>query len=139
MIDKIPKLAAVVEVLSDMRRNGVIGENAIGGAVAAALYSQPISTIDLDIFFLFDPPQPGLILSLEPVYKYFKERDYTFDKDFIYVAGWPVQFIESSHDPLWTDALKNARVIKINNADVKVLPPEHLAAMWAGTGLRKIC
>ena len=137
MSGKISKLAAVVKVLDDMHEKAVIGSYAVGGAVAAALHSQPISTIDLDIFFLFEPPQTGLILSLETIYNYFRERGYEFDKDFIYIAGWPVQFIESSHDPLWSDALKSAVTIKINEADVKVLPPEHLAAMWAETGRTK--
>lgn len=130
MPEKITKLAAVVKVLEDMRANEVIGEYAVGGAVAAAFYAQPISTVGLDIFFVFEPPQTGLILSLEPIYDYVRDRGFEFDKDFIYIGGWPVQFIESSHDQLWSEALKNARKLKVNGNEIAVMPPEHLAAMW---------
>lgn len=137
MIDKITKLAAVEEVLDDLHKNGIIGNYAIGGAVAAAFYSEPVNTIDLDIFFMFDPPQTGIILSLAPIYEYLNERGYEFDHEFIYIAGWPVQFIESSHDPLWSDALRNARTMRVNQVEAKVLPPEHLAVMWAEAGRMK--
>lgn len=139
---ELTKLATVVEVLDDMRLNEIIGEYAIGGAVAAVLYSQPISTVDLDIFFLFEPPQTGLILSLETIYNYFRNRGFAFDKDFIFIAGWPVQFIESSHDPLWMEGLAKAQTLLVDDREVKVFPPEHLAVMWlqAGRGkdMRKI-
>lgn len=137
MIDKISKLAAVAKVLDDLHEKGIIGSYAIGGAVAAAFYSQPINTIDLDIFFLFEPPQTGIIISLEPIYDFLRDRGYKFDHEFIYIAGWPVQFIESSHDPLWSDALRNARIMKVNQIEAKVLPPEHLVAMWSETGRTK--
>jgi len=45
------KLAAVIDVLDEMRRRSVIGDYAVGGAVAASLYVEPISTFDLDVFF----------------------------------------------------------------------------------------
>lgn len=48
-----------------------------------------------------------------------------------------MQFIESSHDPLWSDALRNARTIKVNQVETKVLLPEHLVVMWAETGRTK--
>lgn len=134
---EITKLAQVADVLDDMRSKGIIGEYAIGGAVAAILYSQPISTIDLDIFFLFDPPQSGSILTLTPIYDYCSERGFVFDSEFIYIEGWPVQFVESGHIPLWREALKNAREMEVNGRKLNVLPKEHLAAMWVDAGRRK--
>jgi len=136
------KLGKVVEVLDDMLSRGIIGEYAVGGAVAASLSYQPISTNDLDIFFLFEPPQTGLILSLEPIYNYAREHGLDYDDDSIHIGGWPVQFIESSLDPLWTEGLAKARTLSFDEYRIKVIPPEHLAVMWvqAGRGkdLRKI-
>ncbi|MEQ1762709.1 MAG: hypothetical protein ABL984_06115 [Pyrinomonadaceae bacterium] len=125
------KLAEVAAVLHDMREAGIVGDYAVGGASAVAFYSEPIATKDLDIFFLFDPPQTSAILSLEPIYKYCSERGYTYNREFISIGGWLVQFVEASHDLLWCDALANALTFSFDGRDLKVLAPEHLAAMWA--------
>lgn len=125
------KLIEVVGVLSDMQAKGVIGKYAVGGASAVAFYSEPIATKDLDIFFLFEPPQTGNILSLEAIYDYCSENGYSFDHEFVSIGGWPVQFVESSHDPLWKDALENATTFTFEGGSIDVLPPHHLAAMWA--------
>ena len=136
MEDRI-KLTAVAAVLHDMHVKGIIGKYAVGGASAVAFYSEPISTKDLDIFFLFDPPQSGIILSLEPIYNYCREKGYTYDHEFISIGGWPVQFVESSHEPLWGDALANAVTFSFDGGSIDVLPPEHLAAMWASVARPK--
>ena len=131
------KMTDVARALYDMRLKGIIGKYAVGGASAVAFYSEPIATKDLDIFFLFEPPQSGLILSLEPIYSYCQENGYTYDHEFISIGGWPVQFIESSHDPLWNDALANAITFSFDGCSLDVLPPEHLAAMWASVARAK--
>lgn len=125
------KLVDVAAVLSDMRSNGVIGKYAVGGASAVAFYTEPIATKDLDIFFVFEPPQSSVVLSLEPIYIYCREKGYTFDHEFINIGGWPVQFVESAHDPLWRDALENSITFTFDSESLDVLPAEHLAAMWA--------
>lgn len=125
------KLAEVASVLSDMQKQGVIGKYAVGGASAVAFYTEPIATKDLDIFFLFEPPQSDLILSLEPIYDYCREKGYTFDHEFISIGGWPVQFVESGHDPLWSEALENSITFSFDGESLDVLPAEYLAAMWA--------
>lgn len=131
------KLTDVAAVLHDMSVKGIIGDYAVGGASAVAFYADPIATKDLDIFFLFEPPQTGLILSLEPIYNYCRERGYTYDDEFISIEGWLVQFVESGHDPLWRDALANAVSFSLGEENLKVLPPEHLAAMWASVARPK--
>ena len=136
MKDRI-KLTEVATALADMRAQGIIGKYAVGGASAVAFYAEPIATKDLDIFFLFEPPQDGVILSLEPIYEYCREKGYVFDHEFISIAGWDVQFVESGHDPLWRDALVNARTFTFDGSSIDVLPPEHLAAMWAGVARPK--
>lgn len=43
------KIGEVLRVLEDIQNAGVIEKYAIGGAIAAILHYEPISTIDLDI------------------------------------------------------------------------------------------
>lgn len=125
------KIADVASVLLDMREKGVIGKFAVGGASAVAFYTEPIATKDLDIFFVFEPPQTGSILSLEPIYDYCRENGYVYDHEFITIGGWPVQFVESGNDMLWMDAMANSVTFTFDGGSIDVLPPEHLAAMWA--------
>ena len=94
------KFSDVFSVLNDMRAKGVIGKYAVGGASAVAFYAEPIATKDLDIFFLFEPPQETAILSLESIYKYCRENGLTYDHEFISIRGWLVQFVECGNDPL---------------------------------------
>lgn len=136
MADRL-KIASVASVLSDMRTKGIIGKYAVGGASAVAFYTEPISTKDLDIFFVFDPEQTGAILSMEPIYTYCRKNGYTYDHEFIIIRGWPVQFVESGNDPLWKDALANSVTFTFEGGSIDVLPPEHLAAMWSSVARPK--
>ena len=102
MIGKL-KIADVGTVLADMRARGVIGRYAIGGASAVAFYTEPISTKDLDIFFVFEPPQNSAILSLEPVYNYCREKGFNYDREFIEIGGWPV--IVKNSKPFLSDLI----------------------------------
>lgn len=114
-------LGAVIDVLEDMRTVGIVSDYAIGGAVAAVLHNEPISTVDLDIFFLFTEPPKGLILSLEKIYDYARQNNFTFDSDFIRIHGWLVQFVEASLNPLWITAIENAKIKIVDNRGVSVI------------------
>ncbi len=122
-------LGAVVDVLKDMQKQGIISEYAIGGAVAGIIHYQPINTIDLDIFFFLTKP-PELILPMEEIYDYARKHNFSFDSEFIKIHGWLVQFVEASHNPLWIEALGAAEIKSIDNRDIPVIDIEHLAAMW---------
>ena len=123
-------LGPVIDVLADMRAKRIFSDFAIGGAVAGIIHNEPFNTIDLDIFFFFVERQTGLILSLETIYDYVRGRGFNFDKDFINIHGWPVQFVESNNNKLWTEAIETAPIKTIDNRKIKVIDPEHLAAMW---------
>jgi hypothetical protein len=57
-------------------------------AFAAVLHAEPISTIDLAIFFLFKEKQAGPILNLDQLYQFAKKRGFPFDHEFININGW---------------------------------------------------
>jgi hypothetical protein len=60
------RIEDVIRALNEMEREGVIERYAIGGAVAATIYLEPFSTLDVDVFITFGA-EDGLI-SLEPIY-----------------------------------------------------------------------
>ena len=124
----------VIDVLNAMQNAKIIEKFAIGGAFAATLHNEPISTIDLDIFFFLKEKSDSPILSLTRIYDFANENGFTFDHEFINIHGWLVQFVEASHNDLWREAIENADIIKIGNFEVSVIGREHLVAMWLFAG-----
>ncbi len=129
--------SVVIDVLNDMQAQGILAKYAIGGAMAGILHDEVISTIDLDIFFFFTKQQSGLVLSMEDVYDYAREKGFVFDHEFIHIHGWLVQFVEASLEPLWRESVERADIMVIDSRDVPVMRPEHLAAMWLSAGRTK--
>lgn len=127
----------VVEVLLEMQAESIIEKYAIGGAFAATLHNEPISTIDLDIFFFLKERNDSLILSLTKIYDFAKERNFQFDHEFINIHGWLVQFVEASHNELWKEAVENADLIEVGLSKVSVIGCEYLVVMWLFAGRAK--
>ncbi len=127
----------ILSVLDEMKAVGIIERYAIGGAFAAILHYEPISTIDLDIFFFLREKSESPILSLNAIYDYARRKGFSFDHEFVNIHGWLVQFVEASHSPLWTEAIENADTIQIDDFNASVIGKEHLVAMWLFAGRAK--
>ena len=127
----------VITVLDDMREVAIISKFAVGGAFAAILHDEPISTVDLDIFFILTKGGDETILSLAEIYDYAREKGFEFDHEFINIHGWLVQFVESSRNNLWLEAIESASPIRVGNREIRLIDPEHLAAMWLLAGRAK--
>jgi len=56
-----------LEILNQLERDGVIERYAIGGAMGATFYVEPLLTFDLDVFVIL-PHGTGNLLSLAPLY-----------------------------------------------------------------------
>ena len=56
-------------IVNQLEQEGLIGRYAIGGAMAATRYIEPIQTYDLDIFVML-PVSPSGLISLSPIYAY---------------------------------------------------------------------
>lgn len=52
-------------VINQLEQEGLVGRYAIGGAIAATRYIEPIQTYDLDIFV-----SPSGLISISPIYTY---------------------------------------------------------------------
>lgn len=116
-----------IKVLNEMKRDGVIEEYAVGGAMAALFYIEPIETQDLDVFTLL-PESDAAVLSLDGIYRYLTDRGYLPDGGHVVIEGVPVQILVPS-TPLQSEAINEARVLAYGAETVRVMGPGHLLAI----------
>jgi hypothetical protein len=111
-----------------LRKDGVITEYAIGGAMAIAFWSEPVSTFDVDVFALL-PPTIGPMVSLEPLYTWASRHGYAIQQEHIIMGGIPVQIIPA-HNALAEEAIHDAATLDMEGLAVRVIRPEHLIALY---------
>ena len=122
--------------LGQMRESGVIGSYAIGGAMAATFYIDPITTFDLDVFVALPQKADNLLLSLAPLYNHLRAAGFKEDKECVIIYGVPVQFLPA-YNPLVEEALERAVEMDYDGVKVRVFSAEHLAAIALQTGRGK--
>jgi len=122
--------------INQMQADGVIERYAIGGAVGATFYLEPVATLDVDIFVTFQPETGSLLASPRPILDYLKARGGTMEGEYIVVAGWPVQFLPAAN-PLLAEALEQAVERDVAGLAARVFTAEHLAAIALQTGRAK--
>ncbi|MBV9074485.1 MAG: hypothetical protein JOZ10_12695 [Acidobacteria bacterium] len=124
-----------LRVVNDMRRAGVIGEYAIGGAIAASMWLEPFTTKDLDIFV--ELPLKSGLLSLSEIYGYLTGRGYKPRGQFIQIEGWDVEFLHPTSG-LEREAIEQAASVTVQGVrNVRIMQPEHLVAICLQTGRTK--
>lgn len=64
----------VIATLNQMQAEAIIQHYAIGGAVGATFYLEPVATLDIDVFVAFDTSAGGLLISPEPIFRYLRPR-----------------------------------------------------------------
>lgn len=129
-------MKATLQIINQMQADGVIGQYAIGGAVGATFYLEPVATLDIDIFVSLQQKPGSLLLSLQPIYDYLTARNYRVEKEYIIIEGWPVQFLAPS-DALGEEALAQAVATEVEGIPVRVMPAEHLVALALQLGRAK--
>ncbi len=123
-----------LQAINELQRSGLIRLQAIGGAIGATFYLEPISTFDLDIFVIFE--DAPLILSLTPIYDFLKSRGHRPEGDAVMIGDWPVQFLPAE-SPLLREAVEEARESDYEEIPIRVMTPEHLMAIALKTGRAK--
>ncbi|MGI9107920.1 MAG: hypothetical protein ACR2G4_16925 [Pyrinomonadaceae bacterium] len=123
------------KVLNRMVKAGVIEDYAVGGAVAAIYYLEPFETSDLDIFIQVSAPGSELMI-LAPVYDYLRSQGYKAKGEFVYIEGFPVQFLPV-FNPLTDEAVSLAQAIKFARVSTRIMRAEHLVAIMLDTGRAK--
>lgn len=126
-----------LKVLQGLVADGVIEDYAIGGAMGATFYLEPVVTMDLDVFVLFKDNTS--LLPLQPIYDALKKRGYFPDDrmpECMDIGGTPVQFLPV-YNKLLEEALAQAISFDYDGVPARVLPAEYLAAISVQTGRAK--
>jgi len=64
----------VIQIINQMQADGVIEGYAVGGAVGATFYLEPVATLDVDVFVSFKPEAGSVIVSPQRIYDYLTTR-----------------------------------------------------------------
>ena len=124
-----------LEVLNQLETDGVLGRYAIGGAMAATFFVEPLLTFDLDVFVVLPETTSGL-LSLGPLYGELRKRGYAEEAECVLIEGVPVQFLPT-YNALLEEALREAIQVPYEDVLTRVLRAEHLVAVCLQTGRSK--
>jgi len=130
------KIEEVLRTVNQMKNDGVLERYAIGGAVGATFYLEPVSTLDVDIFIEVHTKPGSSIISLDPIFSYLRERGCKMEGEYIVVSGWPVQFLPPT-GPLIEEALARPVEVDIEGIPARVFTAEYLAAIALQTGRAK--
>jgi hypothetical protein len=129
-------IKSTIAAINQMQADGVIQRYAIGGAVGATFYLEPVATLDVDVFISFQPDAGSLLVSPQPLFDYLKARGCVMEGEYVVVAGWPVQFLPAAN-PLVLEALDQAVEKNVAGVPARVFTAEHLAAIALQTGRAK--
>lgn len=123
-----------LQALNDLERAGLVRHYAIGGAMGATFYLEPVSTFDLDIFVVFH--HEGVILTLAPIYDFLRARGYQPQGESVVIGNWPVQFLPAETS-LLREAVEQAPALDYEGVPTRVMSAEHLMAIALQTGRAK--
>ena len=126
-----------IRVLNQMVADRVIADYAIGGAIAATFWSEPVTTYDLDVFVVLpESEMRKIVLTLDKLYGYLKARGYRAHAEHVLIEGIPVQFLPV-YDDLIAEAVAQAAKTKYGAAEAKVVRLEYLLAIMVSVGRPK--
>lgn len=124
-----------LQILNQLEKHGLLSRYAIGGAMAATFYAEPLLTFDLDIIVLLPETQSGL-LTLAPLYEALRAQGYSEEGECVLIEGVPVQFLPT-YNALLEEALREAQETRYEATPTRVLRAEHLLAICLQTGRAK--
>ena len=125
-----------INAVNGLESDGVIERYAIGGAVGATFYIEPVATMDVDVFVVFRPEPGQVLLSLKPLFDHLTTRGCRVEGEHVIIAGWPVQFLPPT-GPLAEEALAEAVTFDVEGVTARVCTAEHLGAIALQTGRAK--
>lgn len=127
----------VCDVLEELVREGLIKGYAIGGATAAGFHGEPLATRDVDVFVFLEPASGSMLVTLESLYKRLAHMGFfEFDQEALIIHNLPVQFLTASTG-LETEAVEQAVSVEWKDGRMRVMRPEHLAAIAISVGRPK--
>jgi predicted nucleotidyltransferase len=119
-----------LEVINELKNEGLVKDYAIGGAVAALRWVEPFFTRDLDIFVIpLQERNEKKVISFLPIYDSLKAKGYhQWTGQWIMVEGVPVEFLPA--EGLAKEAVEEAVEIEFEGVRTKIVTPEHLIALF---------
>ena len=124
-----------IEILKLLVTDGILSDYALGGGIAATFYMEPVLTYDLDVFVLV-PESDNPLISLSPLYEWLQLKGIAAQGEHVIVSGLPVQFIPA-YNKLVEESVQEAIALPFAKTSVRVVRPEHLAAIMLQTGRPK--
>jgi hypothetical protein len=124
-----------LQILNELERHGVLNRYAIGGAMGATFYVEPLLTFDLAIIVLL-PETRGGLLTLTPLYDALRAKGFTEEGECVIIEGVPVQFLPA-YNALLEEALREACEMLYQATSTRVLRVELLLAICLQTGRAK--
>lgn len=126
----------VISVMNQMQSEGVIEKYAIGGAVGATFFLEPLSTIDVDVFVSFQANADSILINPQPVFDYLVSHGGTLEGEYVMISGWPVQILPPT-GPLVEEAIETSLLMPVGNITASVFTADHLAAIALQVGRGK--
>lgn len=127
-------LETVLGHVNDVRARGLIGEYAIGGAMAFVYWAEPFETKDLDIFAILPTNDSGLV-DLSAIWQHLTTGGALTEGQFIRVGRLLLDFVPAN-DALDEEAIAQAVSIRVGAQATRVFTPEHAVAIalrtWRG-------
>jgi hypothetical protein len=113
----------VIRKLNRLKKTGIIKDYAVGGAHAVAYYLEPIKTLDFDIFVFVGSDHDFYVFPT-----YIKKAGFKIRGTHVIIDDTPVHFLPGLLHPIFNEAVKKAKRIRVRNIPTKVLTVEYLIA-----------
>ena len=126
-------LADVLRAANELVSAGLIKDYALGGALAAIYYTEPITTYDADIIFV--PSDKTLSAGIPAIYSHLQSKGWRVEHEHLLIGNFPVQFLAASG--LTEEAVREARPAQYEGVPAKVFRPEYIIAIAASVGRHK--
>jgi hypothetical protein len=126
-------LADVLRAANELVSAGLIKDYALGGALAAIYYTEPVTTYDADIIFIAS--DKTLSAGMPAIYSYLQSKGWRVEREHLLIKGFPVQFLAASG--LTEEAVREAKQIQYEGVPAKVFRAEYIVAIAASVGRHK--
>ncbi|MFL6500224.1 MAG: hypothetical protein ACJ8LL_05850 [Candidatus Udaeobacter sp.] len=126
-------LGDVLRAANELVSAGLIKDYALGGALAAIYYTEPITTYDADIIFVAS--DKTLSAGIPAIYSHLQSKGWRIEREHLLIGDFPVQFLAASG--LTEEAVREGRPVQFEDVPAKVFRPEYIIAIAASVGRHK--
>lgn len=126
-------LADVFRAANELVSAGLVKDYALGGALAAIYYTEPVTTYDADIIFVAS--DKTLSAGIPAIYSHLQSKGWRVEHEHLLIGDFPVQFLAAS--ALTEEAVREARPVQYEGVPAKVFRPEYIIAIAASVGRHK--